>query len=174
MIKTAAIVLAVLLVAILAFAAMRPDTFRVQRSASINAPSEKIYAFIDDFRQWQAWSPYEKLDPGMTRSLSGAQSGKGAVYQWDGSKAGSGRMEIVDGSPGSKVVIKLDFIKPFEGHNIAEFILEPSGGKTTVTWAMYGPSPFIAKLMGLFINMDTMIGKDFEAGLSNLKAVAEG
>lgn len=176
MLKIAAVVIVALLVAVLIFAATRPDTFQVQRSASIKAPPEKIYALINDFRHWGSWSPYEKKDPAMKRTLSGAESGKGAVYQWDGNnQVGSGRMEIAEASPARQITIKLDFIRPFEGHNIAEFVIAPRDDHSTqVTWAMHGPSPYVAKLMGLFFNMDTMIGKDFEDGLSNLKALAEG
>jgi uncharacterized protein YndB with AHSA1/START domain len=176
--KTAAITILVLLVvgvaAVLAYAATRPDMFRVQRSATINAPPERIFALITDLRGWQAWSPYEKRDPEMKRTHGGAERGKGATYAWDGNRnVGAGRMEIVDVSPPSKVVIKLDFLRPFEANNTAEFTIEPKGTASNVTWAMYGPNLFIGKLMGLFINMDRMIGKDFDDGLANLKAVAE-
>jgi hypothetical protein len=116
----------------------------------------------------------KKMDPAMKRTYSGAASGKGAVYAWEGNnKVGEGRMEITDVSPPSKVTIKLDFVKPIEGHNIAEFTLEPKGESTNVTWAMYGPSAYIAKVIGVFVSMDSMIGKDFETGLANLKTVAE-
>jgi hypothetical protein len=173
MLKFAALALVILVAAVLGYAATRPDTFRVQRQASIQAPPEKIAALIQNFRQWGHWSPYEKLDPSMRRTFGGAPSGKGAVYEWAGSgKAGAGRMEILDASA-SKVLIKLDFIKPFEAHNTAEFQLIPKGAATEVTWVMDGPTPFIAKVMGLFFNMDAMIGKDFEAGLANLKAASE-
>lgn len=167
-------VVAVLLAALLIFAATKPDTFSVQRATTINAPAEKIFVLISDFHNWGFWSPYEKLDPAMKRSFSGTTQGKGAVYAWDGTdKVGSGRMEITESSPSSKITIKLDFIKPFEGHNTAEFTFDTSGNSTNVTWAMHGPSPYIAKLMGIFFNMDNMIGKDFEAGLANLKAITE-
>ncbi|HTD06586.1 SRPBCC family protein [Undibacterium sp.] len=173
-IKTIAIVVVVLLAAVLLFAATRPDTFRVERTASIKAPPEKIFALINDFHSWGSWSPYEKLDPAMKKTFSGAASGLGSVYAWEGAdKAGAGRMEITESSPASRVIIKLDFIKPFEGHNVADFTLHTQGEATTLTWAMHGPSPYIAKLMGLFFNMDHMIGKDFEAGLANLKAATE-
>lgn len=170
--------LVVVVAGILIYAATRPDTFRVQRSASIKAPPEKIFALINDLRSWSAWSPYEKKDPAMKRTFSGPASGKGAVYEWDGDKnVGKGRMEITEVAPPNKVLIKLDFIKPFEGHNTAEFTMEPKGDNTVVTWAMYGPCPYMAKVMGvvmgLFMNMDDMIGNDFAAGLANLKAVAE-
>jgi carbon monoxide dehydrogenase subunit G len=159
---------------LLAVAATRPNTFRVQRTGRIKAPPDKIYAFIDDFHRWPAWSPYENRDPAMKRSYEGAQSGVGAVYNWNGNKdVGSGRMEILDSKPGSKVTIKLDFLEPFEGHNTAEFTLEPEGDATDVTWSMNGPLAFVPRVMGMFMSMDSMIGKDFEAGLSNLKTQAE-
>ena len=174
MFKTIAIVIAVLIAAVLVFAATRPDNFRVERSVTIKAPPEKIYPYFDDFNRWAVWSPWERLDPAMKRTFSGPPAGTGAVYAWQGnSKVGEGRMEILESSPSSKLLIKLDFIKPFEGHNTAEYTLVPSGDTTQVTWAMYGPAPFVSKLMGVFVSMDSMIGKDFEAGLANLKAAAE-
>ena len=174
MFKKILLVVAVLIGALLVYAATKPDDFRVQRSASIKAPPEKIYALIADFKQWRTWSPYEKLDPQMKRTLSGADSGQGAVYAWDGDdKAGAGRMEITEARPGSLVGIKLDFLKPFEAHNKAEFTLAPEGEATRVTWSMYGPQPYFAKLMGTFFDMDHMIGKDFEAGLATLKSATE-
>ena len=178
MVKTIAIVIAVLVVvplaAVLIFAATKPDTFRVQRATSIKAPPEKIFPLIADFHGWGAWSPYEKLDPAMKRTYSGATNGKGAVYEWDSDgKAGKGRMEITDAPTPSKVTIKLDFLKPFESHNTAEFKLEPRGDTTELTWAMYGPNLFIGKVMSIFFDMDKMIGKDFEAGLAALKTVSE-
>ena len=174
MLKTILIVVAVFIVGVLAFAATKPDTFSVQRSASIKAPPEKIFAVINDFHRWPEWSPWEKLDPAMKRTQSGAASGKGAVYAWEGnSKAGDGRMEIIESTPASKVGIQLDFIKPFEGHNIAEFTFAPESDATRVTWTMHGPTPFVSKVMQVFVSMDTMIGKDFEAGLANLKTLTE-
>ncbi len=175
--KTLAIVAAVLalaIAAVLAYAATRPDSFRVQRTASVAAPPDRIFPFIDDFQKWEMWSPYEKRDPDMKRTRSGAGSGKGAIYTWDGNnQVGAGRMEILESQRPSRIAIKLDFIRPFEGHNTAEFTLVPKGAATDVTWAMYGPAPFVSKLMGVFIDMDRMIGKDFEAGLATLKATAE-
>jgi hypothetical protein len=176
MLATIAIVVVVVLLAgLLAFAATRPDVLRVQRAASIQAPPERIFPLVADFHRWTSWSPWENRDPELKRTYSGAASGKGAVYAWEGNRnVGSGRMEITEDSPSSKVMIQLDFIKPFEGHNITEFTLQPAGGATNVTWTMQGPSPFITKVMGVFMNMDKMIGRDFEAGLANLKSVAEG
>jgi len=169
-----AIVLAVAIAIVLILAATRPDTFSVQRAATIKAPPESIFPLIADFHQWGSWSPWENRDPAMQRSFSGAERGKGAVYAWDGNRnVGSGRMEILDVSVPSKIVIKLDFLKPFEAHNTAEFTMLPQGDATNLTWAMHGPLVFMAKVMHTFINMDRMIGKDFEAGLANLKRLAE-
>ena len=174
MIKTIGIVVVILIAAVLIFAATKPDSFSVQRATSIKAAPEKIFALLDDFHNWGVWSPWEKMDPSMKRTFNGPANGKGSVYAWEGnSKVGQGRMEITDALPPSQVTIKLDFIKPFEGHNVAEFVLEPKGDSTNVTWTMRGPSPYIAKLMSVFFSMDSMIGKDFEAGLANLKAAAE-
>jgi uncharacterized protein YndB with AHSA1/START domain len=174
MIKIIAIVVVVLLAVLLGFAATKPDSFRVQRATSIKAPPEKIFSLINDLHRWRVWSPYEKKDPAMRRTLSGPANGKGAVYEWEGNTdVGKGRMEITDTSPPSKVIIRLDFVKPFEARNIVEFTLQPNGDSTHVIWAMHGPSPYISRLMSIFLNMDSMIGTDFEAGLANLKSVAE-
>jgi uncharacterized protein YndB with AHSA1/START domain len=171
---TIAVSVAVLLAGLLGFAATRPDTLRVERAASINAPPGKVFALINDLHSWSAWSPYEKKDPAMKRTFSGAASGKGAAYAWEGNREiGMGRMEITDTSPPSLVRIKLDFMKPFEAHNDVDFTLEARGDSTNVTWAMHGPMPFMSKLMSVFVSMDRMIGNDFEIGLANLKAVAE-
>lgn len=169
-----AALIVVVVAGILIYAATKPDSFSVQRSANIKAPPDKIFALIADLRGWSAWSPYEKKDPDMKRTFSGAASGKGAIYEWTGNKdVGQGRMEIIDVTTPSKVTIKLDFLKPFEAHNTAEFTMVPAGDNTTVTWAMYGPSPYVAKIMGTLFDLDKMIGNDFEAGLAALKTVAE-
>ena len=172
-----AIILVVAIVGILILAATKPDTFSVTRTIDIAASPETIFPMIDDLHQWVKWSPYEAKDPAMKKTFSGADKGKGAVYAWDGDKnVGTGRMEIIDIIPSSKVVIKLDFFKPFEGHNTAEFILLPHGpttSVTTVTWKMYGPAAFITKIMQTIINMDNMVGKDFAVGLVNLKTIIE-
>lgn len=174
MIKIIGLVIVVLIAALLVYAATKPDVFRVQRSIGIKAPAAAIFPLLNDFQKWGAWSPYEKLDPGMKRIYSGESNGKGAVYEWNGnSRAGEGRMEIVDTSPPSRVSLSLDFTRPFEAHNVVDFTLEPAGDTTNVTWAMHGPSPYVAKVMQLFFNMDHMVGKDFETGLANLKAIAE-
>ena len=174
MFKKIALVIVVLVVAVLGYAATKPDSLHVQRSATIKAPPARVFPLINDFHSWSAWSPYEKVDPAMKKTYTGPANGKGAVYEWEGnSQVGKGRMEITDTSDPSRVTIKLDFIKPFEGHNVAEFTLVPQGDSTVVTWAMDGPSPYVVKLMGVFVNMDNMIGKDFETGLTNLRTLAE-
>lgn len=174
MFKKIVIVVVVIIAGILIFAATKPDTFRVQRAADIKAPPEKIFALINDFKAWPAWSPWEKKDPAMKRTYGAVTRGKGATYAWEGnSDVGEGSMAITESTPPSKLAMKLDFVKPFEGHNRVEFTLEPKGDMTNVTWAMQGPTPYFAKIIHVFINMDTMVGKDFESGLANLKAAAE-
>jgi hypothetical protein len=174
MFSTIAIVVGVLLVALLGFAATKPNTFQIKRSQSILAPPDRIFPHIEDFHNWASWSPFEKLDPTMQKTFSGAAKGRGAIYNWTGnSKAGMGRMEILDAVSPKLVKIKLDFLKPFEAHNTAEFTLDSMGGSTNVTWAMYGTQPFMMKVMCVFFSMDKMVGKDFATGLGNLKALAE-
>lgn len=173
MIKVIVIALIVVIAAVVVLASTRPNSFRVERSLRINAPPEKILPLINDFHQWGVWSPYEKLDPAMQRTYAGAASGRGAIYEWDGSgKAGKGRMEIVDALP-ARTLIKLDFFRPFTAQNMAAFTARPEGDATRLTWSMDGPAPFVTRLMGLFCNMDKLIGADFETGLVNLKAAAE-
>lgn len=169
----AAAVLATGLVAILVLAAMRPDSFQVQRSISISAQPERIYPLIADFREWARWSPWEKKDPAMTRSFAGAASGVGARYGWDGKAVGQGSMAITEASAPSRVGLDLDFVKPFEAHNKAVFTLTPEGPATRVTWTMTGPAPFLFKVVHVVMNMDRMVGGDFQAGLQALKSEAE-
>jgi uncharacterized protein YndB with AHSA1/START domain len=173
-----AVILAIAIVVVLVLASTKPDTFSVQREAVMKAPAERIFPLISDFHQWTSWSPWENRDPALKRSYDGAESGKGAVYAWEGNKnVGSGRMEILEASPPSKIVIKLDFFKPFEGHNTAEFTMLPQNGAggpaTSVSWVMHGPAPFLHRVMQVFMDFDKMIGKDFETGLANLKSLAE-
>ena len=173
----ALLVVAVAIVALLAYANARPDKFRLERSIRISAPILQVAEQIDDFRQWQQWSPWEHIDPSLQRTFSGADAGVGAVYEWTGTgKAGAGRMEIVEmrtGSEAGLITIKLDFFKPFKASNTAEFLMTPTDAGTDLTWAMFGPSPFMSKLMGVFMDFDKMVGKDFEAGLAALKRNAE-
>jgi uncharacterized protein YndB with AHSA1/START domain len=174
MFKKIAIAVVVLILIVLGLAALQPDSFRVQRVIAIKAPPEKIMPLISDFHNWPQWSPWEKLDPSMNRQYSGAPKDVGAVYAWKGNKdVGSGRMEITSMAPPNKVGINLVFLEPFESHCVTDFTLEGKGDTTTVTWTMSGPSNFMTKVMGLFASMDSMIGKDFEAGLASMKAAAE-
>jgi uncharacterized protein YndB with AHSA1/START domain len=167
-------VIIIAIAAVLIYAATRPDAFTVQRAATIKAPAQRVFPLINDFHNWPSWSPWEKLDPAMKKTISGSPSGKGAIYEWEGnSKAGKGRMEITDSTPPSKVNINLDFEKPFRANNKTEIALLPQGDSTNVTWKMTGSSPFMMKVMGIFMNMDNMIGKDFEAGLASIRAIAE-
>jgi uncharacterized protein YndB with AHSA1/START domain len=173
-IAAVAVILAIAIAAVLILAATKPNKLRVERTATIKAPAETIFPLINDFRKWRSWSPYETKDPAMKRTYGGAESGKGATYAWDGDRnVGSGRMEILDASAPQKIVIKLDFFTPFEGHNTAEFTMLPQEDGTHVTWLMHGPANFMSRLIQVFINLDNMIGKDFEAGLANLKKVVE-
>lgn len=168
------LLLVAILLGILAVAATKPDTFHVEHTATINAPAEAVFPLINDFRRWESWSPWEKLDPNMQRTHSGSPEGVGAVYTWAGnSDAGAGRMEITESEEPTNVTIQLDFTEPFESSNITEFMLQPQGESTTVTWSMHGPNQFIGKVMSVFVSMDAMIGSDFEEGLANLKSRAE-
>ncbi|HEY6257837.1 MAG TPA: SRPBCC family protein [Xanthobacteraceae bacterium] len=168
------IAVVVLIAAVLILAATKSGVFQVERATTIGAAPEKIFPLVNDFKHWAAWSPYEKKDPAMKRTFSGAATGRGAVYEWEGNRqVGMGRIEITDTSAPSRVTIKLDMIKPMEGHNIVDFTLEPRGAATRVTWAMRGACAYPAKVMGLFLNVDKMVGRDFETGLTNLKALAE-
>ncbi|MGZ4980425.1 MAG: SRPBCC family protein [Methylobacter sp.] len=175
MAKEIIIIATVLFVALVFYVATKPDIFRVRRAASIKASPERIFALISDFHNWIAWSPYEKIDPEMKRNLSGKPRGKGAVYEWEStdSHAGTGRMEIIESSPPSRIAIELDLIKPIESRCTLEFILETKDDETDVTWVMHGTNPYIGKIMKIFYNWDSMVGKDFEEGLANIKAIAE-
>lgn len=174
MLQTIFIIMVVLIAAVLIYAATKPDTFRIQRSTTIAAPPEKVFAYINDLHSWASWSPWEKKDPAMTKTHRGAPLGQGAALEWDGNKdVGTGRMEILESVSPSKAMIQLDFLKPFEAHNRAEFTLAPHGSSTQLTWAMHGPQPYMLKVMTLFCSMDKMVGKDFEDGLANLKTQAE-
>jgi uncharacterized protein YndB with AHSA1/START domain len=174
MLKMLLMGIAAALLGLLGYASTQPDTFVVERAVHIQAPPDKIYPYLADFRQWSAWSPWEKRDPAMQRRFSGAASGQGAVYVWEGNReVGSGRMEIRSARPVSSVDLQLDFLAPFEAHNTATFTLVPQNGATAVTWTLQGPMPFLSKVIGVFVSMDQMVGKDFEVGLANLKAAAE-
>nr|WP_247655683.1 SRPBCC family protein [Hydrogenophaga aromaticivorans] len=159
---------------LLAYAATRGDSFRVERSTTVAAPAAKLFPLINDLHRFNTWNPYNRKDPAMQGTYSGPAAGSGAVFDFQGNKeVGKGRIGITTSTEPSVVTMQLDMFEPFEGHNVVTFSLVPEGGATRVTWAMHGPSPFIARLMGIFFSMDQMIGKDFETGLSHLKALAE-
>jgi uncharacterized protein YndB with AHSA1/START domain len=156
------------------FAATKPKTFRIQRSVSIDAPPEKVFALIDNLGSWPRWAPQDREDPSMKRIYSGPSNGKGAVSEWTGSgSSGKGRMLITDSLPSSRIPIQVDWVKPFVARNINDFVLEGTGTSTRVTWTMQGPKVFVMRIMGVFVNMDRTMGRHFETGLANLKAVAE-
>ena len=159
---------------LLAFIATRPATLHVERSQQIAAPPEDVFRLVNDLSQWSRWSPWEKKDPAMKKQLSAATIGKGATYSWSGNdQVGAGQMTIIESVPASRVVMKLEFLKPFEATNQATFTLTPAAGGTKVTWANDGKNDFIGKAVSLFIDFDALIGADFETGLASLKAEAE-
>lgn len=172
--KKLLLVIALLIAALLAFAATRPDTYAVSRSTTIAAAPETVHAIVDDFHQFPQWSPWQKLDPAMQVTFEGPARGVGAIYRWSGNKeAGKGRMEIVESVPARKVGMDLEFIEPFASKARTDIEIAPAPGGSTVTWHMRGDSNFLTKLMSVFVSMDAMIGKDFEEGLANLKRLAE-
>ncbi|RZJ03073.1 MAG: polyketide cyclase [Rubrivivax sp.] len=168
------ICLGVALALLLAYAATRPDEFRVERRARIAAPADKVWPLVSELRAFNRWNPYERKDPLLKSQYDGSAHGVGSRYAWESDKVGSGSLEITGQQPGRAVQMRLDFVKPFEAHNAAEFALLPtSDGATEVRWTMHGPANFVSKLMGVFINMDKMVGRDFEDGLQNLRQLAE-
>lgn len=168
------LIIVAIVAALLVLAATKPNTFRLERRVTIDAPPEKVFALVNDFGNWRQWSPWENVDSDLKRDYSGRPSGVGAVYAWEGRKTGQGRMEIVESAPAERVTIQLAFIKPWQATNTAEFSFARSAqGGTNVVWAMFGPTPFMSKIMQIFVSVDTMIGKDFERGLAQMKAAAE-
>jgi Polyketide cyclase / dehydrase and lipid transport len=169
-----AAILVVAVIIVLALAATKSDTFRVTRATTIKASPDKIYPLIADFHRWTAWSPYENKDPAMKRTYGGTPGAIGQTYGWSGNKnVGQGSMTLIEAASPSKATLKLDFISPFEAHNVVVFSLTPQADGTKVSWDMEGPVPFIGKIMHVFMNMDKMVGDDFAIGLTNLKAEAE-
>jgi uncharacterized protein YndB with AHSA1/START domain len=171
--KTILYILILAVLAILIYAATRPNTFRLERSTTIKAPPDKVFGIINDFKLWTGWSPWENIDADLKRTYSGSPSGVGTVYEWLGKKTGQGRMEITEANPGKKVSLKLDFLKPFKASNITDFDLTPADGGTKVSWAMHGPLGLMQRVMHIFFSMEKMVGPDFEKGLANMKALAE-
>lgn len=174
MLKKIGILVLLLMLVVVGLATTKPDTFMLKRETTINAPREKVFALINDFHEWGKWSPWEALDPNMTRTYSGTPSGTGSVYEWSGnSDAGAGTMQITNTAMPSEVDIKLDFTAPMESHNITEFTIDSTAAGTHVTWSMHGPNNFFSKIMTVFISVDKLVGPDFEKGLANLKTQAE-
>ena len=160
--------------AILIYAVTRPNAFRIERYTLINASSEAIFAQLNNFHAWEAWSPWEKLDPAVKRTYSGADAGVGAKYAWVGNRElGAGNMEIIASTLNTSLIITIEFLVPFKAINTIEFNLTEEGSATKVTEAMYGPSPFVSKLMGLVFSMDKMVGSKFDEGLAAIKAIVE-
>jgi|SRR5262245_44173959 len=154
--------------------ALQPADFRVERSATMRAPATAAYAQVNDFQNWRAWSPWEKIDPALKRSYDGPKAGTGAVYAWQGNKdVGEGRMTITESKPGELVRIKLEFFKPFAATSTAEFSFKPAGDSTAVTWSMSGQNNFLSRAICLFVSMDKMVGGMFEQGLGQMKSVVE-
>jgi hypothetical protein len=175
MIRIVLLVLALAVVVLLVVVALQPAAFRIERSATMAAPPTAVFAQVNDFHHWQAWNPWQKVDPAAQNTFSGPESGPGAAFAWQGNKdVGEGRMTILESQPSSLVKIKLEFLKPFAATNTADFTFLPAGDGTKVTWAMYGENGFLAKAIGLFMNMDKMVGEQFEKGLADMKAVVEG
>jgi uncharacterized protein YndB with AHSA1/START domain len=174
MLKFVLLGLLLVIVVFVIVVSLRPSQFRVTRSATIAAPPEAVFPQINNLHNWEAWSPWAKMDPAAKNSYSGPPEGVGASFAWEGnSKVGAGSMTITDSQPAQLVRFRLDFLKPFKGTNIAEFTLQPDGGQTTVTWAMSGTNNFIGKAIGLFMDCEKMVGGSFEKGLADMKAIAE-
>lgn len=174
MLKTILIVLAVIVVVFVVVVAMQPSEFRVARSTTVSAPPAAVFAQVNDFHKWEAWNPWGKIDPAMKQTYEGALAGVGAIYTWAGNnEVGEGRMTITESRPSDLIRVRLEFFKPLRATNIAEFTFKPEGNQTAVTWSMFGQNNFMAKAIHLFINMDKMIGGQFEKGLAQMKAIAE-
>jgi len=174
MLKTILLSLAVIVLLFVVIVALQPSEFRVARSTTISAPPAAVFAEVNDFHKWGAWNPWGKIDPAMKQTYEGAPMGTGAVYAWAGNKeVGEGRMTITESRPHDLIRIKLEFFKPFAGNSIAEFTFKPEANQTAVTWSMAGENNFMAKAIHLFMNMDTMIGSQFEKGLADMKSVVE-
>jgi len=174
MLKKILIAIAAIVVVFVAVVAMQPSEFRIVRSATISAPAPAVFAQVNDFHNWEAWSPWAKLDPAAKATFEGPSAGTGAIFRWAGNdKIGEGSMTITESRPSDLIRITLEFVKPFAATNTAEFTFEPEGNQTAVTWSMAGKNNFIAKAVCLFMNMDKTVGGKFEEGLANMKSVVE-
>lgn len=166
--------LAVIIIAFVVIVAVQPSEFRITRTAKMSAPAATVFEQVNDFHNWNAWSPWAKLDPEMKQTYEGASEGKGAAYTWAGNDdVGEGRMTIVESRPPEAVVLNLEFLKPFAATNVTEFSFVPEGDQTNVSWSMYGKRNFMMKAMCLFMDMDKMVGGDFEKGLVSMKSIVE-
>lgn len=175
MLKIIFLTLAVIIVVLVVIIALQPSQFRVARSTTIAAPPPAVFAQVNDFHRWEAWNPWGKIDPAMKQNYEGAPAGVGAVYTWVGNnEVGEGRMTIAESRPSELIRVKLEFFKPFAATNTAEFTFKPEGNQTAVSWSMFGDNNFMAKAIHLFMNMDKMIGGQFEKGLASMKSVVEG
>jgi Polyketide cyclase / dehydrase and lipid transport len=173
MLINVAITISIIVLLVLIYAATKPDSFHVERAIDIEAPREKIFALINDFHEWDAWTPYNK-DPAMKKTYGGNGSGTGATYAWEGNNAvGKGEIVITDSAPYSRIAFDLHMIAPLEGRNHVVFALKTAGDTTTVTWILDDKHAYFVKVMSVFLNTDKMIGRDFETGLAKLKSVAE-
>jgi uncharacterized protein YndB with AHSA1/START domain len=174
MVKTILIVLAAVALVVVVVVAMQPSEFRVTRSTTVAAPPAAVFAQVNDFHRWEAWNPWGKIDPAMKQTYQGAPAGTGAIYTWTANKeVGEGLMTLTESRPNDLISIKLEFFKPFAATNTAEFTFKPEGNQTLVTWSMRGDNNFMAKAIHLFINMDKMVGGQFEEGLASMKSVVE-
>ena len=171
---TILVALVAIVVVLVVVVAMQPSEFRVERTATVSAPPQAVFAQVNDFHNWEAWNPWGKLDPAMKQAYEGAPEGVGAIYTWVGNnQVGEGRMTLVESHPNDRIRIELEFLKPFAGTSTAQFTFAPEGDQTSVTWSMDGKNNFMSKALGLFMNMDKMIGGQFETGLADLKSVTE-
>ena len=174
MLKFILIGLAVIVITLAIFVAMRPDDFRVTRSATVSAPAATVFAYVNDLHKWEAWNPWQKKDPTMRLTFTGPPAGPGASYSWAGNnEVGEGRLTITESRPGELVRLKLEFMKPFAATNTADFMFKPEGDTTAVTWSMEGKNNYLAKALHLVMNMDKMVGGEFEKGLADMKVAAE-
>jgi len=174
MLKKILLALAVIVIVVVVVVDVQPSGFRVERTATISAPAPAVFGQVNDFHNWEAWSPWAKLDPTMRQAFEGAPAGTGAIYTWTGNKqVGEGRMTVTESRPNELIRIRLEFLKPFAATNTAEFAFKPEGNQTVVTWSMVGKNNFMAKAVHLVVNMDRMVGGDFEKGLARMKSVAE-
>jgi hypothetical protein len=175
MLKKILLLLVVGIAGLAIYVAMQPDHFRIERRATVNAPPQIVFNEVNDFRKWDDWSPWAKLDPNSRIAFEGPQGGQGAVFKWSGNeKVGEGKMTLVESKPGELVRIEVEFVKPFEGSSTSEFTFKPQPDGTEVVWASYGPMNFISKAICLVMNMEKTLGPEMEKGLAQMKVLAEG